>query len=466
MKGTMCRILVFVLAVAFTVSCLGIGAFAATEENVRQYGSEGGYLAIGDSICRGCGTVGYFKPLEQYYDYDKRNVEGSFPYIVAKAIGCQTPETITDKAGNYWPLCYPGMTLGVTMDLLGIEDDFTDTAFNYGNYDEMMERFGYEGSFDGVRGETYKVPGIVGKVTDLIDQSSLITVELGMCDVFYRGLTIATNGGKLHPEEGEQAATDALSDPSALLEFVQTYLKELYTGFNYWREWYPKLIEYLKEENPNATIVMVGSFNLAGDLTLLDQTMLPIGNAVTAITAQMNLLYRLWAKQYGVLFADITNTETRAAENGYSFLGGYLGDAELASHPAEAGNAYIARQILSVLPEAEESEKDPATYIDVDLGRFNKVDYVLVNGVPVKDYQLTGSKISIPCYSRLANNLTIAVKGDDGKIAVQTYHLVYKIGTGYTAYRVYGNNDIVGTAKRPAALAKTIVGGLFGTLKG
>ena len=103
------RLLALALSLIMIFSCMGMGVFAADEETVRQYGKEGGYLAIGDSVCRGCGTAGYPQP---YYNYAKRNVEGSFPYIVAKAVGCTMPEEIIDQSGNYWPLCYPGMTLG------------------------------------------------------------------------------------------------------------------------------------------------------------------------------------------------------------------------------------------------------------------------------------------------------------------------------------------------------------------
>ena len=42
-----------------------------------------------------------------------------------------------------------------------------------------------------------------------------------------------------------------------------------------------------------------------------------------------------------------------------------------------------------------------------------------------------------------------AFKNEDGTVSVQTYLLVYEIGEGYTAYRLYGNNDAEEHAKRP-----------------
>ena len=452
------RFLSLVLTLMMVFSCIGMEAFAATAETVKQYGAnpDGGYLAIGDSICRGCGTAGYPHP---YYDYAQRNVEGAFPYIIAQAVGCSTPDDITDQTGNYWPLCYPGMTLGVTMDLFGIEDDFSDTAFDYSNYDHMMEKFGHEGSAVGVRGETYTTPATVGSVLDLAQKASLITVELGMCDVFYRALRIAESGGFL----ADGIELD-LSDPSALLSFAKTYLSEMNNGFQYWKTWYPKLIERLKELNPEATIVMVGSFNIAGGLRITDDMVVPVGNAVSAITASMNLLYKQWAKQYGVIYADISNTETLAAENEWSLLGDFLANAEIASHPAPAGNAYIARQILSVLPDAEGETKTPKG-LNVDLGRFTKVDKVLINGVPVLNYEMDGTVLKVPCYDPLAVSLIIVSKDDNGDTAVQSYQLAFKNGS-FDAYRVYATNNLKATVFKPVKnvfnITKSVLSGFAG----
>ena len=65
-----------------------------------QYGKAGGYLAIGDSISRGCGADGFYIGPNgeyqpdgegQYGDYSIRNVEGCVPYQIAQAVGCVAP---------------------------------------------------------------------------------------------------------------------------------------------------------------------------------------------------------------------------------------------------------------------------------------------------------------------------------------------------------------------------------------
>lgn len=453
------KIISAAVVIVLLLSCMGLPAFAADSETVRQYGEEGGFLAIGDSNFHGYGAYGYYHG--QTENYSLRNVEGSAPYIIAQAIGCNCPDDIYDQSGNFWPLCHPGQTLGMTMDIYGIEDNLTDTAFDWGNYDVMIERFGYEGSFDGVRGESYNGTATVGSIIDLTERASLIAVQLGMCDVFYRALRISTSGGSFAGGFGIDT-----SDLEATAEFVETFLSTMYEGYNYWVEYYPVFIQKLQEINPDATIVIVGAYDMVADVELMDDSLVPIGSAVAAITASMNQHMQKWADEYGVLFADISNTETAAAQYDWSFLGEFLEDADVGTHPTAEGHAYIARQILSVL---ENQDTEPSTDVSVDLGRFQRVDFAMLDGKVVTDYTMDGYTITIPCNSKTASNLTVAIVGEDGTISVQTYQLTYDDDTGYAAYRIYGTNDAVKTVKKPVnniisifSKAATAIKGWFG----
>ena len=251
-----------------------------------------------------------------------------------------------------------------------------------------------------------------------------------------------------------------LSSTDAIKNLVKTAITEMKFGYDYWKEHYPILIEKLQELNPDATIVMVGSFNVVNQLTITDDTMAPIGSIITAITAGMNKYYRQWEKKYNVLFADITNTETQAAENDWSMLGDFKDNTFTGTHPTQKGYDYIVRTILTTLTENGKKEN-----ISVDLGRFSKVDYVLVNGIKINNYTMDGFTLTVPYKGVLANNLTIGVKNEDGTLSVQTYQLVYKIGKGYTAYRIYGNNDIFGLLRRPFDLIVKLIRQLFDKIK-
>jgi lysophospholipase L1-like esterase len=333
------------------------------------------------------------------------------------------------------------MTTAVTLDLLGIDDGFTDTKLNYAYYDSMLEYFGYEGSLDGVReGHVYKEgDGTCGNIIELMQRADLITVQLGMCDVFYRAYRVVSNGGML-----ADGLSFDLSSPEAIANLVKTAITEMYFGYDYWKNNFPLLLDKIKELNPDADVVIVGAFNLVNELTITDDLLMPIGTAFSVITDAMNVHYKQWAQEYGYYYADIANTETQAAELDWSLLGDFMDNTFTGTHPTQNGYDYIVRQILAELPPVDESKN-----IKVDLGRFDKVDYVLVNGIPVNNYTMECFVISIPYSLPGATNLTIGVKNDDGTISAQTYSLSYSITEGYTAHRVYGNNDVEELAKRP-----------------
>ena len=467
MKKSIRSIFALLLACLIACSCCSV-SFAATKETVRQYGKEGGYLAIGDSISRGCGAEGFYigrdgeympKGEGQYGEYDLRNVQGCVPYQIAEAVGCTAPMDMSDQNATYWPFTFPGMTTAVTLDLLGVDDGFTDTKLNYAYYKDMLEFFGYEGSFNGVReGDVYdpETCGKCGNIIELIQKADLITVQLGMCDIFYRAYRIVSNGGML-----ANGLKFDLSSADAIKNLVETAVREMKFGYEYWKANYPLILDTIQKLNPDATVVMVGAFNVVNQLTITDDTMAPIGSAVTAITAGMNRCFRKWAKEYNILFADITNTETQAAENDWSVLGDFKNNTFTGTHPTQKGYDYIVRRILALLPEQTET-----TGINVDLGRFDRVDYVLVNGIPVRNYSVDGFMLTIPYSGRLANNLTVGVKNDDGTIAVQTYQLVYKAREGYVAYRIYGNNDAIGLLLRPWHTLVKLLRSLFQKIGG
>lgn len=458
------KIISVVLCVTFIISCFAFTGQSASVQTVKQYGKAGGYLAIGDSLFRGCGADGFYINNDEYeggqYDmYFLRNVVGAVPNQISQAVGCNAPDDMTDSSGNFWPLCYPGMTVGMMMDLLGIEDNFTDTALDYQYYDEMLRYFGWEGSFDGTRaGEVY-VEGECGKCGDIIEvikKADLITVELGMCDVFYRVYRIASNGGSL-----AGGASFDISSVDGIMNLVKTAINEINFGFDYWKEFYPYLIKKIQELNPDATIVMVGSFNLLNELTLTDETVIPLGSLFSGLTTKMNIQYEKWAKEFNVLYADVANTEVQATENDWSLLGDFKDNTFTATHPTQSGYDYMVRQILSVLPEETAKEG-----ISVDLGRFEKVDYVLVNGLPVTDYSMDGFVLNIDYPALIGANLTIGVKNDDGTVSVRFYQLIYKSDTGYSAYRTYGRNDFFGTLLRPFRLIIGLVKSLIEKVKG
>ncbi len=463
MKTSFKKLISATLVVLLLFACAA-PAFAATKYTVRQYGKEGGYLAIGDSISRGCGAEGFYLDRDkneygQYEYFPMRNVQGAIPTQIAEAVGCAMPDDMEDQNATFWPCCYPGMTVAMMLDLMGIDDGFKDEKLNYAYYKDMLRYFGYEGSFDGVRnGHVYVEgeDGRCGSIIDLIKKTDLITVQLGMCDIFYRAYRVVSNGGML-----KDGLKFDLSSTDAIKALLETAVTEMKFGYDYWETHYTQLLEKIIELNPDATIVMVGSFNVVNQLTLTDDLLFPLGSLFSVITDNMNKRYKEWQKKYGVLYADITNTETLAAENDWSVLGDFKKDSLISTHPSQKGYDYIVRQILEQLPQKNES-KD----LRIDLGRFTKVDSVIINGIPVKNYTMDDFVLDIPYSGLLAGTLVIGVKNDDGTTAIQTYKVSGSAKKGYSAYRVWGTNDIQGKLLSPAKLLIKLVKMVFEKIAG
>ena len=470
MKMKFRRALSIVLTLLMIFGCAAIPVFAEdepapSEEEVTDPGNYG-LLVIGDSIGRGCGAEGFYldrdgNPLPdgenggQYDEFDMRNVKGSYATTIAEQLGYEMPYYMTDQEGNFWPLCYPGMTTSVMIDLMGIEDDYDDVSLNYTNYDWMLAYFGSEEySKDGVRDDDTKAAvleefgalGQVGAVDQLAKRSSLIVVELGMCDIFYRAYRKAMGGAMF-----ADGLNFDFSDTSALVELVKIAIEQMRFGMDYFKTWYPKMIEKLIEWNPDAKILLVGAFNLVNQLRITDDDAIPLGSIISKMTDDMNKSYKKWADKYGdnVIYVDVANTEPLLAENDWSLLGDFLDNSFAGVHPSQEGHDYMARQILGTLEPTDNGKN-----IVVDLARFKNIDTVYVNGIKVTDYTLDGSILTVPRKTILAMNLTVTAEAEDGTTAMQTYRLSYSRSKGYTAYRLYGTNDVVGTVNKNRFLYK------------
>ncbi len=473
MKKQLRTTLAALLSVLLILTCF-VPAFAA----VPEYGKQGGYLAIGDSIGRGCGAEGSYldkngnptgesKPGGQYDIYEMRNVKGAYTTQIAEAVGCKMPDDITEQDATFWPLCYPGFTTAMALDVMGVDDKFADKELDYPYYDDVLQYFGYADSFDGTRAEDTKEKvaaekggiGQCGSVKDLAQKASLITVELGMCDVFYRTYRIASNGGML-----SDGAEFNVSSPADIADLASTALTQMYAGLSHWKQYYPVLIKTLREWNPDATIVMVGAFNVVKQLRISDDIIVPLGNVFDLIPAEMNSCYKKWDKEFGdkVIYADISNTEPLAAEKDWSLLGDFMDNTFAGTHPSQDGYDYITRQILNTL----DPDKAVTTDIVVDLGRFDKVDTVLVDGKKVSDYSMDGYVLTVKTDRTGAKNLTVTITGEDGKTAVQTYALSYSKDTGYTASRIYGTSDVKETGRSFLDLLKSLFQKIIDFFKG
>lgn len=451
------RIISFVLVLTTVLTCVGAGAFAATASTVTQYGDKdpitgkSGYLVFGDSVGRGCGAREDLI-YQEYYNYKGcRYITGSFPALVADAVGCEGKKvspliggnTSSYGQSNFWPICFPGMSLRDVMALLDLDSVEGDP---YAQYFDYYRDFIYS---------IYKNPAYEDLYVDnLLKDVRLITIELGMIDIAYRAMIVANF------ERGNFDDPEAV-DPTP--EYLTSVLEHCYEGFEYFKDAYPRLLTHIREVNPDATITIVNSFTLTANMPLLDGTVTPLGDALCAIGALMNQYYQKWAKVYGCYYVDISDVETPGNFNNVPIMSEeFKSNSRIMTHPSPAGYEYIARQILSVLPEADDiSEPAPEepvcpliarknTDIVFDFGRYTSVDSVLVNGKKVTGWRFGDEEkdenpheITIPYGNRYAKTLVMCVK-ENGKLATYVYQLSYK-NNRYNVNKLYGTSDTVKT---------------------
>lgn len=428
------KIIAMLLVVMSLISCIGVSAFADSEKRVRQYGAEGGYLAIGDSIARGMSaTPDNYAETHNFYD---RTVEGSYPYLVAQAVGCNIKDDARDRDSNFWPVCFHGQTLAMTMDLLGIEDNYYDDVYAHGtgplayHYYPIMQE-------------------LYGNADELLKSASLITLGFGLADVFYRALIVAQ-----------------INNPEINADFVEDILAGIAEGYDYWLKAYPMLLDYIKVNNPDATVVLVGNYNVGGDIPVTNDILIPVGMAASVFTGYMNSAVKQWAEDYGYIYCDITNAETVAAQGDIGLVEIASDDIAIYTHLSPEGNALVARNIINALPYDDGTSKQVTTDITVDLGRFKRVSYVMLDGrlLSKNAYSMDGYELTIPYRCKNAKNLTVAVVGENGKTTINTYQLSFDAKSGYNSYLIYGVNDAASAVKAIVSQTSSILNSITSSI--
>ena len=369
------KILAPILAFLMIASLLSVPAFAAdAADDPYAALKEGvGYVAIGDSFTRGYGAGENWQDQiylnDTYGNFDCRNVGGSYPNRIAEKFGLNAPDDIRDADAKLWPLAHDAVSTAYVLDLLGIDDGYRDDEFTYNeHYSYMAERYEtdlrYFGdplslSLDGQ--SAYGETGEIMSAREMIKNASLITIGLGQTDIIYK--TQIFGLGDLD-----------LSDTASIPTKVSNIIGMLNRYFDYWKDAYPLLLDYIKENNPDAKVVLVGTLNPIKDATMTDDIAIPIGSLINGIMDLMNSFTRLWALKYGYMYVDISDVETPASVTQMS-IGHILSLSDpieyaLTAHPTQNGYKQIAERIIAAVekdlaggPKGFEKIKDYLTAI-------------------------------------------------------------------------------------------------------
>ena len=472
------RFFALLLAFVMTASLFCTSALADRRSDPYAALRKGcGYVAIGDSFARGFGASDHWQSQiyenEYYGRFRCRNVDGSYPNLVAEAFGLNAPDDIRDKSAEFWPIAHDAVSTAYILDLLGIDDGFRDDEYTYQSkslarrYQTDLAYFADPLSYNYEGTGTCGRAGEVMSVRDMLRDASLITIGLGQCDILYRTLMLAAD---------ELDMDDLVKSAVA----VGNAVSRLYSSFEYWKNAYCLLLDYIREVNPDAKVVLIGTLNPVANTMLTKDIPLPVGSAFNILLDKMNAYTKECAKKYGCMFVDISSVDVVSTEKDTSIADMLAVDINgddfaLLTHPTPAGYAQIARMIVEAVEESLAKDAatarwlpyipaTPRTYIQVDMGRFQRLDYVMVDGKKIDNYRMDGYKLTIPHLTTTAKNLTVAAVKEDGTVTLITYALSYD--KGYTAHRLYEANDAKAILTNTVKLVKTAVTKTVTFLKG
>ena len=353
------KILAPMLAALLLLSALAVPSFAANEKEDRyaRFREGTGYVAIGDSFTRGYGAGDNWHDEiylnDDYGNFECRNVGGSYPNRIAEAFGLSTPNDIRDTSARLWPIAHDAVSTAYMLDLLGIDDGFRDDEFTYQD-NPMLRRYATDLQYYGdplsytIDGKsTYGKTGEIMSIRELLKNASLITLGVGQTDVLYKAQILGLN-------------TLDLNDTANLPAGIANIIRLLYKYFDYWKGAYPLLLDFIKENNPDAKVVLVGTMNPINNAMIADDIALPIGNAINIIMDLMNAYTRQCALKYGYMFVDISDVETPPVAKKMSL--GYIFSIEdsteyaLVAHPTQKGYRQIAERIIDTVNRDLEKE--------------------------------------------------------------------------------------------------------------
>ena len=407
------RILSLLLCVVMVCS-LCTAAFA--EAPAKQYRHFDSIFVFGDSNSMGYGLPGYKgNPLAvSDPDFDSsldgtdhtylHGVPGSFGYETAIALG------LTDESSRDF-MVHPALRAKDALHFLGAGVDDKDEAFER-TYEKTLWNALIETDAAKEDGQ-YFYNRIKAKEGD----QKLILVYFGAAEIFHNALWQVF---AIHDDENPITKI-----PEILLNDYINFVK-----------YYPQLIEFIKEANPGAQIVMVGTFNPTKDVKLTESSLVAEFNAIGVISDLMNAQYKKWAEEYDAIYVDVSDVETYSQTKATT-----LSDIDMTfGHATPAGYKYMSRQILKAL-EVEQSTHD----IVLDLGSVNSVSSVTVDGYIVRDYSFDADShtLTVPYGSAAAKNITVT-ENRGSAVYLVSYRLTWN-GNGYDAYRLYSTRDLSGS---------------------
>ena len=384
MKKTVSKIIAVLMTCAMMISVVAVGAFAATRNNVKHYGT---YVCIGDSVASGFGLPDYNKYGKKIV-YEKR-IKGSYADDLAKDV----------KAKTFYSLAYPG---------------FTSSTLRYELQDGYQMSWWEADQIANFSGGAYTKKFLndrKGYIRNAVRKADLITLDIGVNDTWFSTIALVYAIAKYGKVEGSATRHSLDEELAEYGSWGTVFRNAMYylAGFaenpalwaKFWSAWVENLSGYLLQYQQNYNAIVSSIYKLNPDVTIVS---LASGNSFRALNltpgkrsgsykiqwmdrpAEVELPYvgtfvlpdsvhisenpianmtgvmydffyepvrKIWEqKKPGQYFyADVSEYEMIVDHMSipmYEFL--TLDDSAYNSHPTLKGSRYMADKIIEVLP--------------------------------------------------------------------------------------------------------------------
>ena len=331
---------VLICSMAFCLLCPAVGA--ANRDNVQHYDT---YMCIGDSI-----AAGFYVDGNSDIGRKLEIMPNAYHSIVAEATGA--------KLLQYGWSAFRSVELRYMLE--GERHDLDNT---------WQELFGFLISDEQLK--PYR-----SAYLDAIKKADLITVNLGSNDVLSysmkKTLNILSSSSDCALAEEVKEIMSKCGDFGTAFVKVLGYAEKagklpivmaslnptLMKAVSAYKENFTACMRGIYKLNPDATVVVVGVYNPMANVSLVENGNLKLAALVQPTVDLMNQFL-----EYGCLYSDwyrfapVPNVTTWKM----SLIGGAFASEVITKvHPTAVGHSYMADQILSVLPEKQQSTPAPS----------------------------------------------------------------------------------------------------------
>jgi len=350
MKKSIRRAFALVMALAMILSFGIVQSFASVHKSSKKYKT---YVVIGDSIGSGYGLDGDIDALStQMTCHHGELVEGSYPALIAKAIGAKKTYNLAREGysvANFLRILSPEYEEWISQPANWQERWITDFFF-------MVPKMTDSDDFNNV----------MENAQTWVKNADVITIQLGSNETgnyAFMAPIIKTlyYAGGLEYEALDTLLNNGLMLPGSFEDLISmiggydAYYNELQHGIAEFEKNYDLLIKRIRELNPDCDIYYVGMYNVFKYVEPQDglvRTALSESGVELADELRDYVTNRS-AYKNEIIYVDVPDTTVWPSWPMYTPV--YFMQFLVHCHPNRAGHQYMAEQIIKTMNGQEVS---------------------------------------------------------------------------------------------------------------